>query len=310
MSDRNNTSVIHPYTREFLDYLAIERGAARATLEAYKRDIIQHFDFLTERSLNFPGGVTCAIFNDYLDWLRLRGLKPASLARKTSALRRFYQYLTGEKYYNEDPSRLSRSPQPPKRFKGALTQDEVNVLIESTDREKKEWMRLRDRAMFELLYATGLRVSELLSLRPGDFNYQYQFLRTIGKGNKERLVPFHDEAAVRVKEYLRRARPEVCKNAETEVLFVNRFGKPLSRMGFWKILKKYALMAGITAELTPHTLRHSFATHLLERGIDLRVLQELLGHVSITTTEIYTHIDERRLTELHRQFHPRSQRNS
>ncbi len=297
-----------PFLREFIDHLALERGASRATCDAYRRDLVQFFDFLQDATIEFPGSVTEGVIADFMMELQNRGLRQNSLARKTSSLRHFYRYLLMEEYVTTDPTRLLRTPSPPKRFKGALNVEEVDRLIEATDRESNPAFRLRDRAMFELLYATGLRVSELLHLRPGDLNFQFKFLRTVGKGNKERLVPFHDRAERAVLDYLEQGRPVLSRRRVADTLFVNRFGRPLSRMGFWKILRKYGLLAGITAELTPHTLRHSFASHLLANGVDLRILQELLGHASITTTEIYTHFDERHFRELFLEYHPRGRR--
>ncbi|MBI1387463.1 MAG: tyrosine recombinase [bacterium] len=307
-AERPRPRPLHPRLREFIDYMRIERGASAATCDAYRRDLLQHLAFLERRGAAFPEGVTCEDVSAFFDELMIEGLRPSSIARKTSALRRMYQYFAQEKYLAEDPTRLLRNASAPKRFKGSLTEDEMQRLIDATENEPDDALRLRDRAMIELIYATGLRVSELLSLRPGDLNFQFNYLRTVGKGNKERLTPFHERAAAKVTEYLRRGRAELCRKADGGTLFVNRFGKKLSRMGFWKTLRKYALLAGITAELTPHTLRHTFATHLLNHGADLRVLQELLGHSSINTTEIYTHLDERRMTELHKQFHPRNKK--
>ncbi len=298
-------TLAHQYAREFLDYLSLERGAARATLDAYRRDIAQHIDYLEEQSVIFPKDVTGNVLLEFFEELRNKGLHQNSLARKSSSLRRFYNYLSQEGYIEVDPARLMRTPSPPKRFKGALKIDEVERLIEATSSEENTAFRLRDRAMLELLYATGLRVSELLGLRPGDFNFQFKYLRTVGKGDKERLVPFHDQAEQAVMEYIEQGRPSLTTKCNCDFLFVNRFGRSLSRMGFWKILRKYGLLAGINSKLSPHTLRHSFATHLLANGVDLRVLQQLLGHASINTTEIYTHFDERQFKELHVKYHPR-----
>ncbi len=300
--------IAHPYLREFIDYLSLECGTSRATCEAYRCDLGQHLAFLNECGVSFPDQVTELRIAEYLQDLQNQGLRQNSLARKSSALRRFYHYLVEEEYIPTNPTRLLRTPSPPKRFKGALKVDEVERLIDATGLETDPAFRLRDRAMLELLYATGLRVSELLHLRPGDLNMQFRFLRTVGKGNKERLVPFHEQAEKTVLEYIEEGRPLLMKKHASETLFVNRFGRPLSRMGFWKILRKYGMLAGITAELTPHTLRHSFASHLLANGVDLRVLQELLGHASISTTEIYTHFDERHFRELFQKYHPRGRK--
>lgn len=308
MNEKAEPQHIHPYLREFLDHLALERGVAKATIEAYRRDIKQHLQFLNDHAILFPQSMNNEAFIDYVDWLQTQGRKPNSVSRKISALRHFYQYMLNEKYITDDPTRLVRTATPPKQFKGALDADEVQRLISATENEGNDALRLRDQAMIELLYATGLRVSELLNLRPGDINFQFLFLRTMGKGSKERLVPFHKQAAAKMKQYLEESRPQLCKTHNPDTLFVNRLGKPLTRMGFWKILRKYATIAGITSDLTPHTMRHSFATHLLENGVDLRVLQELLGHASISTTEIYTHIDQRRMQELHQKYHPRNKK--
>ena len=297
-----------PLLREYLSYLQLERGVAKNTLAAYRRDLLPHLHYLKERGVNLPEGVQAIHLSNYLEELREQGLRPNSLLRKISALRGFYRYLAMEYKLAEDPCRLLLSPRVTKRFKGALEQEEVQRLITATEQEGDDALRLRDQAMIELLYATGLRVSELLSLRPGDLNFSFHFLRTMGKGSKERLVPFHEEARRKVEKYLEASRTELCQGSRTEMLFVNRRGKPLSRMGFWKLLRKYALRAGIGPELTPHILRHSFATHLLENGVDLRILQEMLGHSSITTTELYTHLDERRMQEMHRRFHPRNRK--
>lgn len=300
----------HPWLREFLDMLRLERGAAKATVEAYRRDIQQHLLFLNEQKLEFPSQVEPGVITDYFNALTVEGARPTTISRKTSALRRFYRYLLQEKYIDADPMRLSRTPSSPRRFKAALSVDETQRLLDTVSLGDDSPLRLRDRAMVELLYASGLRVSELLALRPGDINFQFRFLRTLGKGDKERLVPFHDAAEQKLTDYLERGRPELIQRADPGTVFVNRFGKRMSRMGFWKTLRKYALQAGIAAELSPHILRHSFATHLLHNGVDLRSLQELLGHASINTTEIYTHLDERRMSELHKQFHPRSRKKS
>ncbi|MDX9752449.1 MAG: site-specific tyrosine recombinase XerD [bacterium] len=307
MNDKTK-GVLHPYVREFLDHLAIERGVSTATLDAYRRDLEQHLNWLEEAGVAFPTGVGAETLLRFLDHLRQEGLRPTSLARKTSALRGLYRYLIAEDYIQEDPTRLLQTALPPKRFKGALNRDEVERLLDAVAQEENEPVRLRDQAMMELLYATGLRVSELLNLRPGDLNFQFLFLRTLGKGKKERLVPFHEVAAEKVRFYMEHARPRFCQKKSADTLFVNRRGGKLSRMGFWKILRKYGVMAGILVELTPHTLRHTFATHLLENGVDLRILQELLGHSSIATTEIYTHVDQRRMREMLDQYHPRAQK--
>lgn len=297
---------IHRYLMEYIHYLAAERGAASNTIFAYRRDLLDHLRYLERRGIGFPEGVDEEVITRYMDDLRARGLRQSSIARKQSTLRRFYRYLTREGYCANDPTRLIRAPRRTPHFSGSLSREEVNCLLTAVMTTDESPLHLRDKAMLELLYATGLRVSELVSLRPGDLNFSLGYLRTMGKGGKERLVPFHQAAGERVQEYLERGRSHLLKGRQNEFLFLNRSGQRLSRMGFWKVLRQYALQAGITTHLSPHTLRHSFATHLLEAGTDLRLLQEMLGHASISTTEIYTHIDERRMHDLHRRFHPRA----
>lgn len=296
----------HRYLTEYLHYLTAERGAARNTITAYRRDLLDHLGYLEKRQIQFPEGVNEDVVTRYTEDLRTRGLRQTSIARKQSALRRFYRYLAREGYCASDPTRLIRTPRRTARFSGSLSREEMDRLLSAVMNGDESPLHLRDKAMVELLYATGLRVSELLNLRPGDLNFSLCYLRTMGKGEKERLVPFHQTAGERVQEYLQRGRPQFLKGKQNEFLFLNRSGRRLSRMGFWKVLRGYALQAGITTHLSPHTLRHSFATHLLEAGTDLRLLQEMLGHSSISTTEIYTHIDERRMHDLHRRFHPRA----
>ena len=301
---------VHRYLTEYLYYLTSERGAARNTVAAYRRDLIAHLSYLDEQGVGFPTEVDEDVIVAYMEHLRSQGLRQTSIARKQSALRRFYRYLTREGYLSSDPTRLVRTPRRTAHFSGALSFKETTRLLDIVMSQDDSPLHLRDKAIIELLYATGLRISELLGLRPGDLNLSLGYLRTMGKGNKERLVPFHQAAGARVEEYLERGRPELLKGRQSEYLFLNRSGKPLSRMGFWKVLRKYALAAGIRAQLSPHTLRHSFATHLLEAGTDLRLLQEMLGHASISTTEIYTHVDQRRMHDLHKKFHPRAKTRS
>ncbi|MFH1743221.1 MAG: site-specific tyrosine recombinase XerD [bacterium] len=298
----------HRYLTEYLHYLAAERGAAANTVAAYRRDLSDHLNYLAEHKIDFPRGVDEEVVAGYTEDLRTRGLRQSSIARKQSALRRFYRYLTREEYCASDPTHLIRTPRRSVQFSGALSHEEVDLLLAAVLNRDESPLHLRDKAMVELLYASGLRISELLGLRPGDLNFSLGYLRTMGKGDKERLVPFHQTAGARIQEYLERGRPELLKGRQSEFLFLNRFGRVLSRMGFWKVLRNYALQAGITTHLSPHTLRHSFATHLLEAGTDLRLLQEMLGHASISTTEIYTHIDQRRMHDLHQQYHPRAKR--
>lgn len=304
---KNTAKPLPPSVREFMHHLKVERGISNASQDAYQRDILQLAEYCQINQYPFPVA-SCDAINSFVESLRNHGLRPNSISRKISAIKNFYLYMIQEKYLDENPCRMLQSPKFNKRFKSALPQDEMQQLIHATEQEGNDALRIRDQAMIELMYAAGLRVSELLQLRPGDLDFQNQYLRTMGKGKKERLVPFHDEALSKLIKYVNYSRPELVKQNHTETLFVNRNGKPMSRMGFWKLLKKYALAAGIKTKLSPHIMRHSYATHLLANGVDLRVLQEMLGHSSITTTELYTHLDEQQMIGMHTKFHPRNKK--
>ena len=291
--------------RGFLHHLGVERGLSQNTIAAYRRDLEQHLAWIDERGVAFPQGINHGIVQEYLDDLRRSGLRLASLSRKTSVVRRFYAHLVEGGSLESSPAELVKQPRRRPQFSSALDRDEVQRLLDHVASRPETPLRLRDEAILELLYATGLRVSELVGLRPGDLDLEQKYLRTLGKGGKERLVPFHDLAREKVVRYLDEARPALDRKGRSGNLFLNKNGGPLSRIGLYQKLRAHAIAAGLKELPSPHTLRHSFATHLLEGGADLRVVQELLGHSSISTTEIYTHVDQRRMRELHRQLHPR-----
>ena len=296
--------------RGFLHHLSAERGLAKNTVASYRRDIAQHLEWLDEKEIEFPAGITSTTLLEYLSALRQSGLRLTSLSRKTSSLRTFYAYLVEEEVYSESPAERIKLPRRQAQFSSALERDEVQRLLDHIASLEESPLRLRDEAILELLYATGLRVSELVNLRPGDLDLQQDYLRTIGKGGKERLIPFHDLARQKIQLYLAKARPILAAasrkgKSPSGKLFLNKNGGALSRVGLWQKLRAYAIAAGLKDLPSPHTMRHSFATHLLEGGADLRVVQELLGHSSISTTEIYTHVDRRRMRNLHREYHPR-----
>jgi integrase/recombinase XerD len=233
-----------------------------------------------------------------------RGMSARSLRRKASSLRGLYRFLQKEGYVDEDPTQLLEVPRLGVPLPRDLTLDEVDRLLAQPD--PAEALGVRNRAMLELLYATGLRVSELLGLRLQDLNLEVGYVVAYGKGKKERLVPVGEVALGKLKEYLNSVRPGLAKSGRAPYLFLNRSGKRLSRQGFWKLLNRYALQAGISSPVTPHVLRHSFATHLLERGADLRSVQLMLGHASISTTQIYTHLNRERLKQIYESHHPRA----
>ncbi len=284
----------------FVDALWMERGLADNTLAAYRRDLEGLGRWLSGRSLD---AVAAADLLDYFEYRTRAKASPRTVARIGSSLRRFYRYLIREGVVADDPTARLELPGLPRELPDTLTESEVEALIGAPDPE--EVLGLRDRAMLELLYATGLRVSELVGLTLAQLNLRQGTVRVTGKGNKDRLVPLGEEAQVWIERYLVEARPELVRGQAGEVLFPTRRGGAMTRQAFWYLIKRYARRAGIRASLSPHTLRHAFATHLLNHGADLRVVQLLLGHSTISTTQIYTHVARERLKTLHRQHHPR-----
>ncbi len=289
---------------EFLSTLTVERGVADNTVLAYSRDLRRYQAFLEEHGLSSPGQVSLSDLQAFLGRLRGSGLTPRSVARAISAVRTFHRFLAGQGYVQRDPTSLLRAPRPPRSLPSVLSGEEVERLLATPDVSQPRG--LRDKAMLELLYATGLRVSELLSLPLTALDAVIGFVRCLGKGGKERVVPVGSSALRWVTEYLSRGRPLLAVERDTPFLFVGRRGGRLTRQAFWKAVRTYAGRAGIHRRITPHTLRHSFATHLLEHGADLRSLQLMLGHADISTTQIYTHVSRTRLREIHERFHPRS----
>jgi len=287
----------------YLNQLALERGLAARTIDSYAGDLKRYTSFLAGRGAEVPDQVTREKIGAFLGELGRYGLSPATMSRTISAVRGFHRFLLSEGMARSDPSENIEAPKLRRRLPEVLDVSEVEALLGQPDTGKP--LGLRDRAMLELLYACGLRVSELLSLRESDLFFPQGFVRCFGKGSKERLVPVGRSARTWVARYLDGAREELRKGRNTDRLFLNARGGPLSRMGFWKLLRSYASRAGIRKRVHPHILRHSFATHLLEGGADLRSVQEMLGHADISTTQIYTHIDREYLKEVHRQFHPR-----
>jgi len=286
----------------FLDYIRVERGLSKNTIEAYAQDLGAFVEYLGKRAIN-PQDVTPQVISDYI--VRLTGsFSKATVARRISAVRMFFRFLASEGIIPSSPARLLKTPTLSRRLPGVLSVAEIERLLLGPDPSTAKG--LRDRAMLEVLYGTGLRVSELIGLKISDVNLEAGFLRTVGKGQRERMVPLGRKAIEALREYLAHSRPILLKKgAGTPTLFLNARGRALTRQGFWKILKDYARKVGIIKKLSPHSLRHSFASHLLEGGADLRSVQILLGHADIATTQIYTHVTRERLRQIHRKFHPR-----
>ncbi len=285
----------------YLDYLTVEKGLAPNTIEAYRADLARLGQALGRRR------VEQARREDLLRLMRqmrLDGRSPRSVARWVVAVRGFFTYMVAQGQIDEDPAAHIDSPKGWKTLPKVLDSADVDALMSAPDRSLPRG--LRDAAMLELLYATGLRVSELLRLRLGDIHLDAGYLRCWGKGSKERVVPLGSQADAAVQQYLADGRPELLQGRRSEFLFVNRQGGALSRQGFWKRIKHYGIQAGIGQSMSPHVLRHSFATHLLENGADLRAVQLMLGHSDISTTQIYTHVNRERLKRLYHDFHPRA----
>ena len=286
----------------FLNYLAAERGLSSNTVEAYGRDVARYLRFLRERGVG-PEEAGPEDVRELLNRLGDCGLGPASLARNLSAVRTFHRFLLEEGIREADPTELEVPPKRARKLPHVLSVEEVERLLSQPDTNTP--LGMRDKAMLECMYATGVRVSELLNVRLGDLLWEVGVVRVSGKGGRERLVPVGELALDALRIYLREARPKLARAGSGDLTFLNRRGGRLSRMGFWKILRNYARSAGISKPVSPHTLRHSFATHLLEGGADLRAVQEMLGHRDISTTQIYTHLDREYLREVIRTFHPR-----
>ena len=292
------------HLRAFEDVLQLEDGASPRTIEAYRRDVIRCVSFLRTQDIHTAASITPGALREFIYHLKDLGLAGSSIRRNISALRTWFRIMLGEGLVAHDPTERLDSPQRWKTLPEVLNVDEVTRLLAAPGLDEK--LAFRDRAMLELAYGAGLRVSEWIGLAVKDLLLEESLVRVFGKGSKERLVPIGRSAIGAVAVYLRELRPVLERGQGKGILFLNAQGNPLTRMGAWKILRKYVTMAGIEKPVSPHTLRHSFATHLLEGGADLRAVQEMLGHADIATTQIYTHVDREYLRTVHRQFHPRN----
>lgn len=289
---------------DYITHLMVERNRSRATLEAYRRDLER---FLKEIPLEGPrslAALTPPDITGYMKKQRDAGLSAASTARSLAAIKGFYRYLAGLNIVASNPAETVEAPKLWKTIPQTLCVDEVDRLLCAPDKSTPRG--LRDLAMLETMYATGLRVSELTSLSVKDINFEMGYLSVMGKGSKKRSVPMGETALAAIKEYRASARQKLMSGKWADALFVTRRGEPMSRQSFWKVIKRYALKAGITKDISPHSLRHSFATHLLERGADLRSVQRMLGHSDISTTQIYTHVAKSRMKEVYKKSHPRA----
>jgi len=296
--------VLEELLDRFLNYLAVERGLSLNTLDAYSRDLNRYLDYLLKQDIHDISKTTNFEVISYLAEEKNRGQSARSMARNISALRTFYRFLLRENVLHVDPLSNFQNPKIGIKLPDVLSLEEVDRLLTMPAAETLKGKR--DQALLEVLYATGLRVSELITLSLNDLNLEVGYIRVFGKGSKERIVPIGASAQRKARLYLETARSEILKGRKSPYLFVGNSGKNITRQAFWKMIKKYARRAGIEKEISPHILRHSFATHLLERGADLRSVQSMLGHVNISTTQIYTHVTRERLKEIHSKFHPRA----
>ncbi len=292
------------HLHSYLHYLELEKNSARNTVVSYKQDLSRYIQYLEGKRVKTPDAVRANQVAGYLSMLYDLGLSPRSVSRNLSAIKMFHKYLVGERITSNDPTQTIETPKTTRTLPDVLNQDEVEAIL--CQPNVAQDLGKRDRAILETMYATGIRVSELISLRQTGVHADEQFIRVFGKGSKERLVPIGRSALEWINKYIREVRMKLTKKGSgQDMLFLNARGKPMTRMAIWNIVKSNTLKSGIKKEVHPHTFRHSFATHLLEGGADLRAVQEMLGHSDISTTQIYTHVDREYLKEVHKTFHPR-----
>jgi integrase/recombinase XerD len=289
---------------KFLQYLIVEKGLSKATIESYSTDLKVYFEFLYKKNKKNASENDASFILSHLIYLRKKGLKSISRARHLITIRTFYKFLTDEKILKKNPAKNIELPKKGVKLPDVLSVEEIISLLKTPD--IKTAKGLRDRAMLELLYASGIRVSELVNIKVQNVNLEACFIRVFGKGSKERVVPIGHVTKNIIDYYIKMGRPSILKSNISYYLFISRGKSPMTRQGFWKLVKKYTLLAGINKNITPHTFRHSFATHLLEGGADLRAVQIMLGHSDISTTQIYTHIASDHLKKVHKKFHPRA----
>jgi integrase/recombinase XerD len=290
----------YPVIEEYFQYLELEKGLAKNSVAAYYRDIVEFINF-SKPDINLR--VSGRIISNYMEYLNKSGRQPSSIARKLSSLKNFYNFVVEKGILKQNQFELLRAPKISRYHPDYLSVHDIEKILEQPG--KKNEFGIRDRAILEILYGTGMRISELINLRMSSVYDEVGFIKIVGKGNKERLVPYGQYAKKAVENYLIDYRESKRNSIVSDILFLSSRSRKFSRTGIWKLIKKYVIRAGITKNVTPHTFRHSFATHMIEGGADLRVVQELLGHSSITTTQIYTQIDRDYLLSVHKDFHPR-----
>jgi integrase/recombinase XerD len=292
------------FLNEYLSVLKLERNLSENTISSYKNDLTSLLNFLEQNKINDPSDVNIDQITTFFNSLNDLGLSSTTSARYFSSIKGFFNYLHINKYIQENPVERLSSPKLSKNLPVVLTVEEIDAIINLPDTNTK--LGLRDKALLELLYACGTRVTEIINLKISDLFLKEEIIRVFGKGSKERIVPIGSSAIHWVEEYLLKSRPLLEKKLKSEnIVFLNNRGMKLSRMGVWKIINRYTIQSGVKREVHPHTFRHSFATHLLEGGADLRAVQEMLGHADISTTQIYTHIDRDYIKQVHKEFHPR-----
>ncbi|RSL32028.1 site-specific tyrosine recombinase XerD [Salibacterium salarium] len=289
---------------DFIHYCQVEKGLSENTIRSYQRDLNHYIIHLQENNITNVQHIERSHIVDFLYSLKENGRSTSTIARTISSVRAFHQFLLRNQRSSKDPSELIEIPKGEQKLPDVLSTTEIDALLTASDGTTA--FARRNKAMLELMYATGLRVSELCSLETGDIHLQMGFVHCMGKGNKERIIPLGKVAADAVESYVNKGRPYLMKKKRHDILFVNHHGNSLSRQGFWKILKETSQRAHINKKLTPHTLRHSFATHLLENGADLRAVQEMLGHADISTTQVYTHVSNHKLKDVYLNYHPRA----
>ncbi|MFZ7104583.1 MAG: tyrosine recombinase XerC [Peptococcaceae bacterium] len=288
---------------DFLDFLLVEKGYSFHTFTAYRNDIRQFLNFFGDDQDLLE--INYLDIRKYLGALQQKNLCKASIARKLTAIRTFYKYLKGKKYLTNNPAEAISTPKKSKKLPVVLTQQDMERVLNGTFQERDP-LTIRDKGIFELLYSSGLRVGELVTVKATDLDFQYGYLRVMGKGKKERIVPIGTKAAAALKDYLSLSRPLLTTDKTTDILFVNYQGKGLTTRGIRYIIDKYLDTFALRAKVSPHVFRHSFATHLLDNGADIRVVQDLLGHVNLSTTQIYTHVSKSRIHQIYKKAHPRA----